>query len=456
MRQLSLAKKHNMIRLYIQGHTYSEIARRVGVSKGSVANVVEELRAGRFPEVASLAEEIEGLRELGSGLRRQGSTLGQALVGLEILATLNNLGIDPVDIQPWANLCRELAQGQAEAPAMVEALLHVHRVREDTGLDFQELAAKATELADKIEKLQPLVTQLQRDRQHLQKDQEQLTQVQGEVASEEKHLAILQQKTEAQERREAELAGRVGSLEDKAQHADEALATARKDLAKLGTLGLSREDLTALVEGIAVVADRHGVPPEEARHRFFQELEKMDEALGLEKVITGRQERVEDMETLVAEAEQQHTAMTAAVRKLKEERDTLHALIAEEKVLLQRHMRGIGKMLDQEIQKASAGLAKGVKSAIAKVRSVGDEALAVGEDLGRFQQAVEANEWLQGLLHLLNGDRSLPPAKARVVTTSVLRGFLEWLRANHGAVQAAALLEAYVQKFLFDVEEHVR
>ena len=47
-----------------------------GVSKGTVANVVAELKAGRFPEAADVGEHIELLRELSLDLKRSKLTPG--------------------------------------------------------------------------------------------------------------------------------------------------------------------------------------------------------------------------------------------------------------------------------------------------------------------------------------------------------------------------------------------
>ncbi len=70
MEKLTARKKLSAVRLYLSGLSYDEIASKVGVSKGTVANVVAELKAGSFPEAADIAEHIESLRELSIDLKR--------------------------------------------------------------------------------------------------------------------------------------------------------------------------------------------------------------------------------------------------------------------------------------------------------------------------------------------------------------------------------------------------
>ena len=64
MEKLSLKKKLLIIRLYTEGLSYGDIANKAGVGKGTVANVITELKTGRFPEFGDLPEQLELIREL--------------------------------------------------------------------------------------------------------------------------------------------------------------------------------------------------------------------------------------------------------------------------------------------------------------------------------------------------------------------------------------------------------
>ncbi|GAI97746.1 unnamed protein product, partial [marine sediment metagenome] len=64
MEKLSLKKNLFVIRLYFEGLSYDEIAAKAGVGKGTVTNVITELKAGRFPELGDLSEQIDSFREL--------------------------------------------------------------------------------------------------------------------------------------------------------------------------------------------------------------------------------------------------------------------------------------------------------------------------------------------------------------------------------------------------------
>ena len=55
MERLSARKRSAIVGDYLSALSYSEIAARHHVSTGTVANVVADLKAGRFPEASTIA-----------------------------------------------------------------------------------------------------------------------------------------------------------------------------------------------------------------------------------------------------------------------------------------------------------------------------------------------------------------------------------------------------------------
>jgi predicted DNA-binding protein YlxM (UPF0122 family) len=101
MEKLSTKKKSTIVRQYLSGLSYDEIATASNVSKGTVANVVTELKAGNFPEAIDLGEHIDLLRELSLELKRLNLTPGQCATGLTVLTRITECGLDPADIGRW-------------------------------------------------------------------------------------------------------------------------------------------------------------------------------------------------------------------------------------------------------------------------------------------------------------------------------------------------------------------
>ena len=57
MRTLSIQKRYAIVRLFLEGVPYDDIARQIGAAKGSIVNIVEQFRNGDLPIP-------EGLRDL--------------------------------------------------------------------------------------------------------------------------------------------------------------------------------------------------------------------------------------------------------------------------------------------------------------------------------------------------------------------------------------------------------
>jgi transposase-like protein len=86
--KLSIEKKLLIIRLYLEGLPYSEIAAKAGVSTGAITNIVEELKAGKLPGIKDVSDQANALRELAVWLNKANITAVQAAVGLGLLNTI--------------------------------------------------------------------------------------------------------------------------------------------------------------------------------------------------------------------------------------------------------------------------------------------------------------------------------------------------------------------------------
>ncbi len=96
MEKFSAKKKTAVIKL--SGLSYGEIAAKTAVSKGTVANIVAELKAGAFPEAADVTEQVELLRELSLELEHSGLSPGQCTVDLAVLGHIKECGPDAADM----------------------------------------------------------------------------------------------------------------------------------------------------------------------------------------------------------------------------------------------------------------------------------------------------------------------------------------------------------------------
>ena len=150
MEKLSLKKKLLIIRLYTEGLSYNEIAIRASVGKGTVANVVSELKSGRFPEFGDLSEQLELIRELAIDLKRTRLTPIQAAVGVSVLSRLQELGVEPGEIEGLSALCRTLNADGIDIQSFIRAALAFEEEREHSGLSVEELEMKVQGLEESV------------------------------------------------------------------------------------------------------------------------------------------------------------------------------------------------------------------------------------------------------------------------------------------------------------------
>ena len=122
MEKLSMNKKLNIVRQFFSGLSYDEITSKTGTSKGSVANVIAELKAGVFPEAGDLGEQLDLLRELSVEIKRSKLSPGQCAAGLIVLDRIKECGLTPANIDRLPLIFKS-AGSEAEAQEFVD-LVH--------------------------------------------------------------------------------------------------------------------------------------------------------------------------------------------------------------------------------------------------------------------------------------------------------------------------------------------
>ena len=450
MEKLSMKKQLTLVRLYLNGLSYSQIVAKTGVSKGTVANVIAALKAGQFPEAQLPAEQIELLHELATELDHLRQTPAQAIVGLAALSSLHELGVEPSDVQEWAAVCKHLAADKTEAPSFVKAALYLEELLKSTGLSYQALAQKAQSLHHEVKQLEPIAQELKKcpgQLANLNKTKQGLTE---EISHLENRYQPLSNDIALKEKREAELSYRVQELEQRAQAADERLAAAREALKTLAKLGLSPEDFPGFIQRIAAVAHKQGMQPVDLRDRLLHELEQLKKGLGLESLVQTKQKELASIKKDIAKASEKQAALESAISELNRQKASLEATIAEE----QGHVIKVTHAMNQSVQEAAAklkqDLQKSSDEAVLEVQNIKNQALEVGQELGHFSGIVEADGWLKTLASLIKGDASASAAEVRTVALAVVLGLRSYMQ-HQGT--PSYLLTTYLNNVIQELEQ---
>ena len=427
MEKLSLKKKLLIIRLYTAGLSYDDIANKAGVGKGTVGNVITELKAGRFPEFGDLPEQLELIRELAVDLKRARLTPVQAAVGTMVLSRLQELGVEPGEIEGFSALCRTLNTDGIDITFFIRAALAFEEQRERTGLSVEELEMKVNGLEESVSRLEPLAKEVADCETQLTELNAQSKSLVEEVSGLEKRHKLLKENVRDKEQRETVLSDRTRELEDRAQSADERLTTARKDLKTLSGIGMSPDNLSAFTQRLKAIAQRHGMKFETLYNRLMVELEQLGKGLGLDTVTKAKKQELRRAEGALLKTKDESTTLTSTNEKLQQERSSLRAALLEERRHIVKDIKVINTTAISMITKLEQDLGTGVRESVTKVNKLRNQALQLGRELGQFEQMIESNKWLKGLQSMIEGNEEVDPGQVRVIGITVMRSMLTWL-----------------------------
>ncbi len=452
MERLSAKKKVAIVRQYLSGLSYDEIAAKSGVSKGMVANVVADLKAGRFPEAADLAEHIEQFRELSLDLKRSKLSPGQCATGLLLLTRINECGLDPADIGRWP-LILKLAGSEEEAREFVRLVYSIQEVQKRTGLDLNALDNKVHELEKKAADLEPMSGKLKDCKKQLADLTRQREELASAVAVLEQKYALLTPRVKDLEKREQTLSHRIADIEPKAQKAEATLSALNGEIQKLNDIGLSLKELAEFNDRLQVIAQRHAIEPVVLRSRLLHELETLDKGLALEALIQSRQQELDRTEQAITSTKKELETAKAVTGSLKQEKANLEATIKETREGVGREIAKIIPVAQDAIDRLGKELRRGYEEALAEVRRLRDEAGEVGREVGRCEGILQVNEWLNELLSLMRGEENIEGKQVRSIGLSVVRGIAIWLKRQDNYSLSFTSLLSTTERLISQLEQ---
>ncbi len=135
---LSASKVKNLFKYYFSGWPQPKIAKKLGISQGSVSHWVT-----RFAEQAAgegllnatkemnMFNEIQELRGLSVELNQAGLTTVDAAAGAKIIKKFNKLGVEPAQHELLIGVCSKMND-----PGFVAAALKLHEIEVKSGHSY--------------------------------------------------------------------------------------------------------------------------------------------------------------------------------------------------------------------------------------------------------------------------------------------------------------------------------
>jgi hypothetical protein len=219
---------------------------------------------------------------------------------------------------------------------------------------------------------------------------------------------------------------------------------------------MSLDNLTAFTQRLKVVAQRHGIKPEVLSSKLMDELEQLDEGLGLDTVNKAKKQERRRIDSAIRKGKEESTAISNTNEKLRQERSDLKAVLSEERRHITNNIVAINRIAENTIAELEAAILEErrhitkdiqvintiarntiaefkrdigsvVGVSIVEVNKLSDQALQLGKELGQYNEMIESNKWLKGLLALVKDDE-VEPEKVRVIGITVLRSILSWMK----------------------------
>jgi len=155
---ISPEKEYRIYEMKLKGYSNREIAKKLKVSVGTVSNYEKKfrdlVRKGTIPREYGVRDLYESVMALAVELRRNKSSLPEALQGAKMLTKLSGLGVGLEKVKVFVSLCSKLAtENGYEAEEFVPAAIRLASIEEETGKNYQQVIKEYKEVTNKIPKL---------------------------------------------------------------------------------------------------------------------------------------------------------------------------------------------------------------------------------------------------------------------------------------------------------------
>jgi hypothetical protein len=145
-RETPNAVKVEAFKLWLQGHSYREIRDKLGVSVGSINEIIANARAG--------APDLDELRKLNTTLMREGSTVHDAVRGGLLMDRLGQLDVGLDKVSEYVEFSEKIASEKgAGSEALVDSALKLLDLERRTGKTYMEILAEYEERRSEVQRL---------------------------------------------------------------------------------------------------------------------------------------------------------------------------------------------------------------------------------------------------------------------------------------------------------------
>jgi len=242
-REIPIDRKLEVVKLYFEGLAYDDIAKKTGVAKGSVAAIVEALRAGEFPQFEHVTDMVNGLRDLTVGLQKAGLSITEAASLFILVEKLIGLGVEPPHLESWVRMCRAVPEEEFSRSLIIQAASKLAKLEQE-GLSYEQTMESLRSSSAELERLEGEVAELRAEEAKLHGRKEELIQANRHLEAE---SVRLQGRLNAMAVKEKEQEDRLQELDEQVKQCQEEMTQLETEKSKL------KEETSQLQESLTRV-----------------------------------------------------------------------------------------------------------------------------------------------------------------------------------------------------------
>jgi len=251
MRELAAQQKSMVIKLFLEGCSYDEIATKLGIAKGSIANIIEDIRTGSLPLSIAIAGYVDDLRKIAVDMRKNNTNVSELIPCLMIHNKLKSMRISNHQIDSWIDICQQIAGEDVPSRQFAKAALELARLTSKTGMSYESIIADYAEKSEVLKSTQVKIANYKKRVKELRRN---LTKQRKHndkcIRSLEKELAVAKEDhNKSKERMRADLDKHMAQNKLSWEKVDTVIAILNK---KLAEAGLTQKQIEELSKEIAV------------------------------------------------------------------------------------------------------------------------------------------------------------------------------------------------------------
>ena len=327
MKEISRIKRLEVAHYYLLGYTYREIEEETGVSHGSIANIVSEIKNGSLTIPGTAFDQVNDLRQLSSDLSKSGLKPSQALLGITFLQRLQSLQITPEDLEAWSELVKKLLPADFPVEEFFQAAIRLRELEASQGKTFETITEEYKSNCHRIEKLKGEIDSLSKVKSQLT---EEIKPLQSKLDTMRREGDRLENDVQIQINKLQELKSRLKEAEQERSATDKEVKDLHRKKVKLASevdgkeetlqrlsdIGFSDEDLLRLKSFLERIGKDKKNDMAKIKEDFFS-------VLGLYKDIDSLEQKREAEAKEINKLTKEKSILSGEIKELEKRKGTL-------------------------------------------------------------------------------------------------------------------------------------